>query len=61
MNIALPRELSHQEQAELIRGYVQKEFVDQGMIADVAIHRDEKSSCACHVDHSRNFQRRIHR
>ncbi|MBT2602040.1 MobA/MobL family protein [Bacillus sp. ISL-53] len=49
INIALPRELSHQEQAELIRGYVQKEFVDQGMIADVAIHRDDKENPHAHV------------
>ncbi|WP_336866964.1 MobQ family relaxase [Peribacillus frigoritolerans] len=49
INIALPRELSHQEQVELIRGYVQKEFVDQGMIADVAIHRDDKENPHAHV------------
>ncbi|MFJ7640720.1 MobQ family relaxase [Peribacillus sp. NPDC097225] len=49
INIALPRELSHQEQTELIRGYVQKEFVDQGMIADVAIHRDDQDNPHAHV------------
>ena len=49
INIALPREISHQEQTDLIRGYVQKEFVDQGMIADVAIHRDDKDNPHAHV------------
>ncbi|MDA6082638.1 MobA/MobL family protein, partial [Escherichia coli] len=39
INIALPRELNHDQQKELIRDYVQKEFIDKGMIADVAIHR----------------------
>ena len=49
INIALPREISHQEQTELIRGYVQKEFVDQGMIADIAIHRDDQENPHAHV------------
>lgn len=49
INIALPRELSDSEQTKLIRGYVQKEFVDQGMIADVAIHRDDKENPHAHV------------
>ncbi|MEK4536653.1 MobQ family relaxase [Peribacillus sp. FSL K6-1552] len=49
INIALPREISHQEQTELIRGYVQKEFVDQGMIADVAVHRDDQDNPHAHV------------
>ena len=41
MNVALPVELSKDQQKELIRDYVQKQFVDQGMIADIAIHRDD--------------------
>lgn len=49
INIALPIEISHHEQTELIRGYVQKEFVDQGMIADVAIHRDDQDNPHAHV------------
>ena len=49
INIALPRELSKPEQIELIRGYVQKEFVEQGMIADVAIHRDDQENPHAHV------------
>ena len=49
INIALPRELSKSEQVELIRGYVQKEFIEQGMIADVAIHRDDQENPHAHV------------
>ena len=49
INIALPRELSKPEQVELIRGYVQKEFIEQGMIADVAIHRDDQENPHAHV------------
>ncbi|MDQ0216864.1 ATP-dependent exoDNAse (exonuclease V) alpha subunit [Oikeobacillus pervagus] len=49
INIALPRELSKPEQIELIRGYVQKEFIEQGMIADVAIHRDDQENPHAHV------------
>ncbi len=39
INIALPRELTHEQNWQLARDYVQKEFVDKGMIADVAFHR----------------------
>ena len=37
-NVALPVELSESEQKELLTKYVQENFVDQGMVADVAIH-----------------------
>jgi Ti-type conjugative transfer relaxase TraA len=39
INISLPRELSDAQNWQLARDYVQKEFVDKGMIADVAFHR----------------------
>lgn len=38
IEVALPRELDHDEHLELLRGFVQREFVDRGMIADVAVH-----------------------
>ncbi|HYF94016.1 MAG TPA: MobQ family relaxase [Symbiobacteriaceae bacterium] len=38
--VAFPKELTSGEQRELIRGYVQEQFVSQGMVADVAIHRN---------------------
>lgn len=37
-NIALPREFSLEQNVELVREFMQKEFVDRGMIADVCIH-----------------------
>lgn len=49
MNIALPIELSNEEQLELTKVYVQMNFVDRGMVADVSIHRDDKSNPHFHV------------
>ena len=49
INIALPRELSKEQQVELIRNYAQSEFVDQGMIADIAIHRDDSENPHAHI------------
>src|SRR5271157_4076364 len=39
MDIALPVELSRVQQKDLIRGFVQEQFVAKGMVADVAIHQ----------------------
>ena len=39
INIALPRELTEEQNWQLAKDFVQKEFVDKGMIADVAFHR----------------------
>jgi len=38
VEVALPRELSREQQIELLTNFAQKEFVSQGMIADIAIH-----------------------
>ena len=48
-NVALPVELSEDEQKELLTKYVQENFVDQGMVADVAIHRDHSDNPHAHV------------
>ena len=48
-NVALPVELSESEQKELLTKYVQENFVDQGMVADVAIHRDHQDNPHAHV------------
>ena len=48
-NVALPVELSESEQKELLTKYVQDNFVDQGMVADVAIHRDHPDNPHAHV------------
>lgn len=42
-DIALQNELSLNENIELARAFVQKEFVDRGMIADLAIHSPDKA------------------
>lgn len=49
INIALPVELSNHEQRNLICDYIQNEFVDKGMIADIAIHRDDRANPHAHI------------
>lgn len=48
-NVALPIELSDDEQEILIQEYCQKTFVDDGMVADIAIHRNDKNNPHAHV------------
>ena len=38
VRVALPSELTHAERVELVRGFVREQFVDRGMVADVALH-----------------------
>ena len=40
VEFALPRELTEAQGIELARDFVQSEFVDRGMIADLNVHRD---------------------
>lgn len=49
INLALPVELSHGQQKELIKNFAQEQFVDKGMVADIAIHRDDKSNPHAHI------------
>lgn len=49
INIALPHELSAREQRELLSLYVSEQFVARGMIADVAIHRDNPENPHAHI------------
>ena len=49
LNIALPIELNHDQQKELIQSFVQNEFVQKGMIADIAIHRDDANNPHAHI------------
>lgn len=41
IEIALPKELSQEQQKELVRQYVKDNFVNRGMVADVAYHFKE--------------------
>ncbi len=43
IEISLPRELTLEQQCELVRAFAQSAFVSKGMIADIAIH-DERAS-----------------
>ncbi|MFB5285367.1 MobQ family relaxase [Peribacillus sp. Hz7] len=49
VEVSLPRELSNKQQKELIINYVQEQFVNKGMIADIAIHRDNQENPHAHV------------
>lgn len=49
INIALPKELTKDQQTELIKHYVQTQFIDKGMIADIAVHRDDPENPHAHV------------
>jgi Ti-type conjugative transfer relaxase TraA len=43
VEVSLPRELTFEQQRELVRTFTQEQFVSRGMIADIAIH-DERAS-----------------
>lgn len=43
VEITLPRELTKEQQLELVRSFVRDQYVNQGMVADIAIHRPDAS------------------
>ena len=43
VEVALPKELNLEQQIALVREYVQTQFVDKGMAADICIHEKEKN------------------
>ena len=47
--VALPKELSREQNIELIRNYCQTSFVERGMIADFAVHDDNEGNPHTHV------------
>ena len=49
VEVALPVELSKQQQRQLVRGFVQREFVGRGMVADVAYHDGKGENPHGHV------------
>ncbi len=49
INIALPRELTREENIELVRTYVNDNFVKHGMVADLAIHMNDPENPHAHV------------
>jgi len=36
--LSLPHELNHEQRVELVRDFAQNEFINRGMVADIAIH-----------------------
>lgn len=38
IRVALPAELDHGQRVELVRDFCQRQFVDRGMVADIALH-----------------------
>ena len=49
VEIALPCELSNDQQLDLVRRFVHVQFVSRGMIADVAIHRAKDENPHAHI------------
>lgn len=49
INIALPRELSPQENIRLARGFVQEQLVNRGMVADLCFHELHGSNPHLHI------------
>ena len=49
IEIGLPRELSKDQQVNLLREFVKTTFVSQGMVADVALHLDNEKNPHAHV------------
>ena len=44
VRIALPDELTHAQRVALVRDYAQAQFVDRGMVADIALHAPRKAT-----------------
>lgn len=49
INVALPKELSLEEQIILIKDFVKDTFVNNGMVADIAIHDNKKGNPHAHI------------
>jgi Ti-type conjugative transfer relaxase TraA len=49
VEVALPIELDAESQVELVREFAREAFVSKGMVADVAIHRDNPENPHAHI------------
>ncbi|MGJ9384143.1 MobQ family relaxase [Salipaludibacillus sp. CF4.18] len=47
--VALPVELNEDQQEDMLREFVKESFVDDGMVADVSIHRDKEHNPHAHI------------
>lgn len=48
-DMAIPVELNEHDRIELVRDFVQNQFVDRGIVADVAFHDFDSHNPHCHV------------
>jgi Ti-type conjugative transfer relaxase TraA len=49
LDVGLHTELSFEENRELLRAFVKREFVDKGMVADFSIHLDDEHNPHAHI------------
>lgn len=49
VEVALPNELNREQQKELLREYVKKNFTDKGMVADIALHDKGDANPHAHI------------
>ncbi|WP_088835404.1 MobQ family relaxase [Paenibacillus tyrfis] len=49
INIALPKEFPPRRQLEELKDFCRREFVERGMIADIAVHRDDPNNPHAHI------------
>lgn len=49
IQVALPKELPNEVQKELLISFCKENFADNGMVADIAIHRDKKHNPHAHI------------
>jgi Ti-type conjugative transfer relaxase TraA len=49
VEVALPIELDEESQRELVRDFAREAFVSRGMVADIAIHRDNPDNPHAHI------------
>lgn len=47
--LPLPNDMTNEQQLELTSEYIQDNFVNKGMVADISIHRDELNNPHAHV------------
>ena len=47
--VAIPKELNREQQLELVRDFAKENFVDKGMVADIALHSKENDNEHGHI------------
>lgn len=49
IEVAVPKELNREQQIELLREYTKENFVDKGMVADIALHDKKDGNPHAHI------------